>query len=81
VSLPLLIFPCAIKSRSSLLASAHLGGPGKRAVKRLYVCVATILVLLAFALLRLVSSVLSQEISWEERLRNDLFWVEWDVKP
>jgi len=35
VCLPLLIFPCAIKSRSSLLAPTHLGGPGKRAVKRL----------------------------------------------
>jgi len=33
--LPLLIFPCTTKSRSSLLAPAHLGGPGKRAVKRL----------------------------------------------
>ena len=33
VRLPLLIFPCAIKSRRSLLAPAHLGGPGKRAVK------------------------------------------------
>ena len=29
------IFPCTIKSRHSLLAPAHLGGPGKRAVKRL----------------------------------------------
>ena len=28
--------PCTIKSRSSLLAPAHLGGPGKRAVKRLW---------------------------------------------
>jgi len=37
--LPLLIFPCTIKSRSSLLAPAHPGGPGKRAVKRLCVCV------------------------------------------
>ena len=36
VYLPLLIFPCTIKSRSSLLAPAHLGGPGKRAVKRLW---------------------------------------------
>jgi len=26
-------------------------------------------------------SVLSQEIGWEERLRNDLFCVTWDVKP
>ena len=41
--LPLLIFPCTIKSRSSLLAPAHLGGPGKRAAKRLYVCVTYLL--------------------------------------
>jgi len=27
---------CTIKSRSSLLALAHVGGPGKRAVKRLW---------------------------------------------
>ena len=33
VCLPLLIFHCTIKSRSSLLAPAHPGGPGKRAVK------------------------------------------------
>jgi len=36
VCLPLLIFPCTIKSRSSLLAPAHPGGPGKRAVKRFW---------------------------------------------
>ena len=34
--LPLLIFPCTIKSRSSLLAPAHQGGPGKRAIKWLW---------------------------------------------
>ena len=34
--LPLLIFPCTIKSRSSLLVLAHPGGPRKRAVKRLW---------------------------------------------
>jgi len=34
--MPLLIFTCTIKSRSSLLAPAHPGGPGKRAVKRLW---------------------------------------------
>jgi len=41
VCLPLLIFPCTIKSRSYLLAPAHAGGPRKRSVKRLcvYVCV------------------------------------------
>ena len=40
-----------------------------------------VLVLLAFVVLGLVSSVLSQEIGREERLRNDLFYLEWDVKP
>ena len=39
VCLPLLIFPCTIKCRSSLLAPAHPGGPGKRVVKRFCVCV------------------------------------------
>ena len=33
VCLPLLIFHCTIKSRGSLLALAHPGGPRKRAVK------------------------------------------------
>ena len=32
-------------------------------------------------LLGLVLSLPSQEIGWEERLRNDLFCVEWDVRP
>jgi len=32
VCLPLLLFPCTVKSRSSPLAPAHPGGPGKRAV-------------------------------------------------
>jgi len=36
VCLPLLILPCTIKSRSSLLAPAHLGGPGKRPVKQFW---------------------------------------------
>ena len=35
----------------------------------------------AFIVLGLVSSVLSQEIGWEERLRNDPFCVKWDKKP
>jgi len=34
-----------------------------------------VLVLLAFVVFGLVSSVLSQEIGWEVRLRNDLFCV------
>jgi len=37
VYLPPLIFPCTIKSRSSLLALAQPGGLGKRAVK--WLCV------------------------------------------
>jgi len=36
VCLPLLIFPCTIKSRSSLLPPAHPGGPEKRAVQWLW---------------------------------------------
>ena len=40
-----------------------------------------VLVLLAFVVLGLVSSVVSQAIGREECLRNNLFCVEWDVKP
>jgi len=39
VCLPLQIFPCTIKSRSSLLALAHLGCPRNSAIKWLCVCV------------------------------------------
>jgi len=35
----------------------------------------------AFVVLDLVSSVLCQKIAWEECLLNDLFCIEWDVKP
>jgi len=44
VCLPLLIFPCTIKSRSSLLALAHPGGPRKRAING---CGVVVLVTLA----------------------------------
>ena len=37
--------------------------------------------LFAFVVLDLVSSVRSQDIGWEERHRNDLFCVEWDLEP
>jgi len=37
--------------------------------------------LLAFVVLGLVISIPSQEIGWEERLQNDLFCIEWDIKP
>jgi len=46
VCLLLLIFPCTIKYRSSLLAPADPGGPGKRAAKWLCVCVCVVLALL-----------------------------------
>ena len=39
-----------------------------------------VLVLLAFVVLGLVSSVLSQEIGREEHLRNDLFCLDWDIE-
>ena len=39
-----------------------------------------VLVLFVFVVFGLVSLVLYQEIGWEERLRNDLFCVKWDVK-
>jgi len=46
-------------------------------------CVIVYLCMYAFVVLDLVSSVLRQEIGrdWEERLWNDIFCVEWDVKP
>jgi len=53
----MLIFPCTIKSRSSLLALADPGGPRKRAVKRLW-CGG--------------GGGTSQEIGWEEHIQNDL---------
>ena len=34
-----------------------------------------------FFVFGLVSSVLREEIGWEEHLRNDLFCIKWDVKP
>jgi len=37
VCLPLLISPCTMKSRSSLLAPAHPGGPGKKGLKTVVV--------------------------------------------
>jgi len=40
-----------------------------------------VFVLFAFVVLGLVSSVPRQAIGWEELLRNDLVYVEWDVKP
>jgi len=53
--LPLLVFPCTIKSRSSLLAPAHPGGPGKRAVKWLWWCLPMFCCSLAFVLMTSVT--------------------------
>jgi len=39
-----------------------------------------VLVLFAFVVLALVSSVLCQEIGWEECFQNDLFCLEWDIQ-
>jgi len=36
-------------------------------------------VFFAFVVLDLVSSVVCQDIGWEEHPRNDLFCVRWDV--
>jgi len=41
----------------------------------------SILSLCCFIALNVVSSILSQETGWDERLRNDLVCDEWDVKP
>ena len=38
-------------------------------------------VLLAIVVLCFVYSGTSEETGWEERARNDLFCIEWDVKP
>jgi len=40
-----------------------------------------VLVLLSVVVLGLISSVLSQEIGWEEPFRNGICCVKWDVKP
>jgi len=37
--------------------------------------------MLAFVVLGLVASVRSQNIGSEEHLQNELFCVEWDIKP
>jgi len=40
-----------------------------------------VLVLFVFVVLGLVFLVPRQEIGYEQRLRNDLFCVKWDLKP
>jgi len=61
VFLPLLISPCTIKSRSSLLAPAHPGGPGKRAIQRVCVCVCDLCCI--FQIKSLILLKLSNEVS------------------
>ena len=65
VCLPLLISPCTKNSKSSLLAPAHPGGPGKRAVKRLWCGVVC----------HIICGVVCHIIGQEVCLRNDLFFV------
>ena len=67
----------------TFLAPAHLGSPGKGAVKRVYVCayISFDLRMRAIVVLGLVFSIPSREVGSGKRLRNDLFCVEWDVKP
>jgi len=55
--LPLLIFPCTIKSRSPLLAPAHPGGHRKRAVK-CCVCVCVCVCLVAIVQTKPVIAIL-----------------------
>jgi len=64
VCLPLLIFPCIIKSRSSLLAPAHLCGPRKRAVKQWYVCVSLLYCASRWVSLLWCVSVLASFLWW-----------------
>jgi len=58
-----------MKSRSSLLAPAHPGGPGKRAVKRLCVCVCLFGVLVSVDILCDAAAVvgLFVELCWNGR--------------
>jgi len=61
-------------------------GPKLALVFRVYflwLCIFVTDARLHFLRMRLLFSfsVLSQEIGWKERLRNDLFYVGWDVEP
>jgi len=81
-----LIFPCTIKSRSAFLAPAHPGGPGNRAVKRLWrgavwsLCLAKLLPISATAELLFLDSCLKTlrcatlDLS---RVCNRIWWVIW----
>jgi len=66
----------------------HSAFPGQRlleATKPVFTCCVIVSLyywwMLALILLDLASSLLDQEIGWEECLWNELFCVEWDVKP
>ena len=69
--LPLLIFPCTIESRSSLLAPAHPAGPGKRAINRcgvvvvyyLYSIFVTVSIVSAFVIIIIIIMIIISELS------------------
>ena len=61
--------PCTIKSRSSVLAPAHLGGSGKGAIKRLWWCLVTLIITLNCLLLLYEEMMLQSPVVDEERLK------------
>jgi len=73
----------------TFLVPCHLGSPGQRAIKRVCVCVCVsfvvdfgLLVNACFCCVRYnFFSLSSQEIALGKRVRNDLFFVKWDVNP
>jgi len=68
---PLLISPCTVKSRSSLLAPAHPGGPGKRAVSSKRCCA-------VFSECRLIPSLLAVFVC---RWRSQTWPLNWVATP
>jgi len=78
VCLPLLIFPCTIKSRISLLAPAHPGGPGKSAVKRLWCGMVVVLCRHSISTLKTMLS----HIIWVKTIKLQVFlsWAKRTLK-
>jgi len=69
----------------TFLVPAHPGSRGQRAVKWVLILFCPffshfVLMLFAFVVLHVVSSILNHEICLEENLKNDISCVEWDVR-